>query len=200
MSNANDKSLKEFFGEPISVYTDAEGLEDGTLVDLGEFPRVVFQGLPINRMTSHLFDGLKPFLEPADENDAESFGRALSSTLRTKCAFRRRRSRKLGRGRGYLQTPAESLAGQERGQRLDRHVPGGLLGAKKRAGENTRSLSFCSELRALLSRFLCLLSFQLRPARPLRGGYSPASCRGHSVPTLANPARRPPCTVAANVL
>jgi hypothetical protein len=77
----------DFFGEPISVYTDAEALEDGILVDLGQFPRVAFLELPINRMTSHLFDDLKPFLEPDAEGDVEEFGLALASTLQTKCQF-----------------------------------------------------------------------------------------------------------------
>jgi hypothetical protein len=75
------------WGEPISVYTDAQALEDGVLVDLGQFPRVTFRGLPVNRMTSHLFEDLKPFLESDGEGDAKKFGLALSSTLRTKCGF-----------------------------------------------------------------------------------------------------------------
>ena len=77
----------DFFGEPISVYTDAEALDDGFLVDLGQFTRVAFLGLPINRMTRHLFDDLKPFLDTDTESDAKEFGFALGSTLRTKCSF-----------------------------------------------------------------------------------------------------------------
>jgi hypothetical protein len=77
----------QFFGTPISVYTDAQALDDGFLVDLGQFPAVTFRGLPVNRMTRHLFDDLKPFFDSDADGDAEKFGRTLSSTLRTKCTF-----------------------------------------------------------------------------------------------------------------
>ena len=79
-------SLEEIFGEPISVYTDADGIEDGTLVDLTQFTRVLFHGLPINRMTSHLFEDFKPFFED-EEGDAKKFGADLGSALRTKLQF-----------------------------------------------------------------------------------------------------------------
>ena len=45
----------------ISTYTDEQAVEDGVLVDIGA--NVRFQGLPVNRMTRHLFDDLKPFVE-----------------------------------------------------------------------------------------------------------------------------------------
>ncbi len=68
-------------GEPVSVYTDAEAIEDGTLVDLSQFPLVSFRGLPINRMTNHLFTDLKPLLEMEDLAD-ETFELRLASFLR----------------------------------------------------------------------------------------------------------------------
>ncbi len=83
----NQPDPADDWGEPISVYTDADALEDSILVDLGQFPRVTFQGLPVNRMTSHLFEDLKPFLDTNGEADGKEFGHALSSTLRTKCGF-----------------------------------------------------------------------------------------------------------------
>ena len=43
----------ELFGEVIDSYTDAQGLEDGYLVEL--YMPARFQGFPINRMTRHLF-------------------------------------------------------------------------------------------------------------------------------------------------
>ncbi|SRR6266704_1258776 len=73
----------DFFGEPISVYTDAEAIEDGILVDLTQFCVVQFLGFVVNRMTSHLFDDLKPFAEVPDGN----FKKALASILRTKCSL-----------------------------------------------------------------------------------------------------------------
>jgi len=51
----------DLFGEVISSYTDAEALEDGFL---GENPDACYiSGLPIGRITSNLFDDLKPFVE-----------------------------------------------------------------------------------------------------------------------------------------
>ncbi len=73
--------------EPIivSTYTDKQAIDDGVLVDIGA--RVRFLGWPVNRMTRHLFDDLKPFVEaelPLFDGD---FGKALASILRTKCQF-----------------------------------------------------------------------------------------------------------------
>ena len=45
-----------------------------------------FRGLPVNRMTDHLFNDLKPFFE-SEWEDAEKFGLELASTLQTKCTF-----------------------------------------------------------------------------------------------------------------
>ena len=61
----------ELFGEPISVYTDAQALEDGVLVDVSSL-NVRFQGMLINRITQHLwgdFESLFP-------NESELNGQA----------------------------------------------------------------------------------------------------------------------------
>jgi hypothetical protein len=44
----------EFFGEVISVYTDADALSDGTLIDIAALG-LSFRDLPINRMTCGLW-------------------------------------------------------------------------------------------------------------------------------------------------
>src|SRR5215470_3082849 len=75
----------ELFGEVISTYTDAEALEDGTLVDLGA--RVSFRGFPVNRMTRRLFDDLTPCLEVEAPLFNGDLNRALASILKTKCDF-----------------------------------------------------------------------------------------------------------------
>ena len=74
--------------EIISVYTDADGIEDGFLVDLAPLTRVRFRGLPINRMTRHLFDDLAPYMEESSPYGPDA-GTKLSSILHTKCQFAR---------------------------------------------------------------------------------------------------------------
>ena len=69
--------------EIISVYTDEQAVEDGVLVDIGA--NVRFQGLPVNRMTRHLFDDLKPFVEAEAPLFDGNIEKALASILRTKC-------------------------------------------------------------------------------------------------------------------
>jgi hypothetical protein len=58
MSYTNDHEppspSQDLFGDVISSYTDAEALEDGTLGEL--HAGVIFRGLPINRITSHLLE------------------------------------------------------------------------------------------------------------------------------------------------
>jgi len=76
-------SPEDFFGEPISVYTDAEAVEDGVLVDIGA--RARFLGFPVNRMTGNLFEDLKPFAEAETPLFEGDFADALASILRTKC-------------------------------------------------------------------------------------------------------------------
>src|SRR5438093_12660243 len=80
-----DNSGEEFVGEPISVYTDAEAIEDGVLLDIGA--RVRFLGFPVNRVTAHLFQDLKPSVEAETPLFEGDFGKALASILRAKCQF-----------------------------------------------------------------------------------------------------------------
>lgn len=84
--NVGGESLADVFGEPISVYTDADAIEDGFIVDIRSL-RVVFRALPVNRMTRHLFDDLKPFAEAGADAFGGDFNKALASILRTKCEF-----------------------------------------------------------------------------------------------------------------
>lgn len=90
-SASNDptrQTLEETFGEPISVYTDADGIEDGFIVDLTQVTRVRFHGLPINRMTRHLFDDLEPFVKSQAETIyGGSFVSAFSAILSAKIRF-----------------------------------------------------------------------------------------------------------------
>ena len=44
----------------VSVYADAQAVEDGVLVDIGSL-RMSFQGLPVNRMTRNLWAKMEPF-------------------------------------------------------------------------------------------------------------------------------------------
>jgi hypothetical protein len=54
-------TLTEFYGEPISIYTDADALQDGTLIDVSDLD-VQFQGMPISRFTRAVwFDWRKEF-------------------------------------------------------------------------------------------------------------------------------------------
>jgi type I site-specific restriction endonuclease len=46
-----DKEFYEFWGEPISVYSDKDAQEDGILTDISEFG-VKFNGKTVNRVTS----------------------------------------------------------------------------------------------------------------------------------------------------
>ena len=71
----------------MSVYTDAEAIEDGFIVDLSRLGQIRFLGWPVNRMTRHLFDDLKPFAEAEEPLFDGDFGNALLSILRTKCQF-----------------------------------------------------------------------------------------------------------------
>ncbi|MDT8067959.1 MAG: hypothetical protein ROO76_07295 [Terriglobia bacterium] len=87
MTASETKAEDWGWGEPISVYRDTEAVDDGTLVDLSQFPLVSFRGLPINRMTDHLFADLKPFVEAEMPAFDGSFGRTIASILRTKCKF-----------------------------------------------------------------------------------------------------------------
>ena len=83
--NQPESPSEDLFGEVISSYTDADALEDGFLAEL--HTGVMFRELPINRMTSHLFDDLRPFVEAEAALFNGDFDRALASILRTKCSF-----------------------------------------------------------------------------------------------------------------
>jgi hypothetical protein len=72
--------LTEFFGEPISIYTDAHALEDGVLVDVSMLG-VSFKGLPIKRMTQHLWSDFGTYFEI----DGRMNHDGLANALRTKC-------------------------------------------------------------------------------------------------------------------
>ena len=76
---------EDIVGEIISSYTDAEALEDGFLAEL--HTGVMFRGLPINRMTEHLFEDLRPFVEAEAPLFDGDFDQALASILRAKCSF-----------------------------------------------------------------------------------------------------------------
>jgi hypothetical protein len=80
-----DSGVNDLVGEVISTYTDANALEDGLLVELRA--RVSFCGLPVNRMTRHLFDDLMPFVEAEIPLFDGDLNQALASILRTKCSF-----------------------------------------------------------------------------------------------------------------
>ena len=86
-SNAPESpSLEEVFGDVIDAYTDADAIEDGTLVDLTQFLDVRFHGRRINRMTRHLFEQFRTMLDD-EEGDAKKFGLRLKWIFRTKMTF-----------------------------------------------------------------------------------------------------------------
>lgn len=99
-------SLEEIFGEPIHVYSDAQAVDDGEIVDLTPL-RVVFRNRPVNRMTRRLYADLSEFViafkdgpvldlhngqspiaipVPAEEGDRE-WAKALAHMLRTKLRY-----------------------------------------------------------------------------------------------------------------
>ncbi len=80
-----DSSVNDLFGEVISTYTDRDALDDGFLVELQV--RASFRGLPVNRMTRHLFDDLTPFVDAEAPLFNGDLNQALASILRTKCSF-----------------------------------------------------------------------------------------------------------------
>ena len=68
----NEDYMREYFGEPISIYTDADAINDGTLVDISSL-NLSFESKPINRMTANLFWSLRPSYPMNDEQLAELF-------------------------------------------------------------------------------------------------------------------------------
>ncbi len=69
--------LRELFGDPIDVYTDADALADGMLADTGPLG-LHFNGRPVNRITGGLLADFRPFL-----NETAT----LASTLRAKLRY-----------------------------------------------------------------------------------------------------------------
>ena len=80
-SRAAEES-EDLFGEPISVYTDAQAIEDGVLADITSLC-VSFRGQSVNRMTRHLFEDLQPAEAEELPFDGD-FDMALASILHTK--------------------------------------------------------------------------------------------------------------------
>jgi len=72
-----DDTLRELFGDPIDVYTDADALADGLLVDLTPLG-LHFRGRLVNRITGGLWADLRPFLNETT---------TLAGTLRTKLRY-----------------------------------------------------------------------------------------------------------------
>ena len=104
----NEDYLKEFFGEPISIYTDADALSDGTLVDISSL-NLTFESRPVNRMTATVFWGTQPryplgteqtieLCESCDEDeepinfDMQAFARDLTEQLKQAKGEGRRRT------------------------------------------------------------------------------------------------------------
>jgi len=132
-SAPTSQSLEEMFGEPISIYTDAEAIEDGFIVDLAKFTNVRFLGLPINRMTRYLYDDLEPFAKSAaemlyDGNLASAFGCLFATNIR----FANGDPGNRGEA-GDLHHSPEAVARPQRSRWLDRHVPGRLLTGSQKA-------------------------------------------------------------------
>lgn len=76
----------------VSRYTDQQAVEDGLIVDLEDLGlrRLTFRGRPVNRMTSHLWEVLQPFLEPYEVQYEGAEGwrmRGLRSILKTKLQY-----------------------------------------------------------------------------------------------------------------
>jgi hypothetical protein len=87
LQRPDEPIAREMFGEPISVYTDAQAVEDDFIVDLAKFTNVRFLGLPINRMT-HLYDDLEPFAKSAAETLYDgNLGSAFGCLFATKIRF-----------------------------------------------------------------------------------------------------------------
>ncbi len=73
----------DFWGEPISRYTDQDALEDGTIVDISSL-NLLFQGVPVNRMTRSLWEDLLPFAKAEAALYEGSEACALAQMMATK--------------------------------------------------------------------------------------------------------------------
>ena len=70
----------DFWGEPISVYTDSDGIEDGILIDISEL-KVLFNGRIINRVACEAAILLK-----VKETEAEDLRETLQF-IAVNCTF-----------------------------------------------------------------------------------------------------------------
>lgn len=68
----------------IHTYTPAEAVADGLLVDVSDW-NLHIAGIPVVRITTHLYNDLLPFAAAMDPDPA----RALRGTLKTKCQYAR---------------------------------------------------------------------------------------------------------------
>ncbi|MGA9771821.1 MAG: hypothetical protein WBV94_22515 [Blastocatellia bacterium] len=76
--------LREYFGEPISIYNDQDALNDGILIDITSL-NLVFEEKSVNRITIALFASMEQ-LYPAPDCwtiDLEACGRAMGAKLAT---------------------------------------------------------------------------------------------------------------------
>ncbi len=74
---------QEFFGEPSSIYSDSQGLEGGSLVDISALA-IHFRGRPLNRMTAGLWNDFRPFVEAGSAAHHGNYNATLRSMLKTK--------------------------------------------------------------------------------------------------------------------
>ena len=135
----------DLFGEPISVYSDTQAVDDGFLVDVSRLTRVRFLGCPINRMPRRLFEDLEPFIEAEAAAFDGSTGKALASILSTKCRLAKGSPDNTGEvGDIYRILPDLWLVRNET-RRLEGHVPGRVLvAAECRTGAEHPSAPFLS--------------------------------------------------------
>ena len=73
--------------EIISVYTDAQAVSDGVLVDISSW-RLQFRGRPVNRMTRTVWSELEPFVQvEVDAGLYPDVATALRHMVPTKLRF-----------------------------------------------------------------------------------------------------------------
>ena len=77
-----EQELSEFYGEPISIYTAEQAVEDGVLVDIRRW-RMKYHGLPIQYVTRTLWDVMEPFMLFDPETEKREFEQQWRDTIRT---------------------------------------------------------------------------------------------------------------------
>jgi hypothetical protein len=90
---SNSSKNKGIFddAEIISSYTDEQALADGYLIDITPL-KFKFKGVPITRMTNHLWNELAPFFNIPDyenPNKEKLDLSALASAIKTKLLYAR---------------------------------------------------------------------------------------------------------------